>query len=376
MAFRQASSAGTILFVLACAACANDPKEPKKPEQTELAAVKSSPAAEAPGPDARTAPTPPAVVHLQDQVMGTVVNITVWTADEAKARAAGSAVFAEFKRVDALMSSWLSDSAVAQINDGAGSSAVVVNEELFALIGRALDAGKKSSGAFDITVGAFRGLWKFDQDIDGSIPSKGDVAARTKLVNYRQVEVDEERRSVKLARQGMRLTLGGIAKGHALDRGVAILREQGVENFILQAGGDLFASGSKSGRKWRVGIRDPRGARESSFAVAEIEDRTFSTSGDYERFVVKDGVRYHHLLDPKTGRPATKSRSVTVLAPDALTADIWSTALFIMGHKAGLPLVEARSDLDAVFVDKDNLVHISSGLKGSLRLLNPPTPGL
>ena len=342
------------------------------PRPAPEAAVKT---AEAPAPK-QPAESLSKVVHFRDQVMGTVVDVTVWTDDEPGARKAADAVFAEFKRVDALMSSWLDDSAVARLNKGAGSRAIAVSPELFKLIGSALEAGKETSGAFDITVGAFRGLWKFDQDIDGSIPKKADVVARTKLVDYKKVQVNAKSSTVKLARKGMRLTLGGIAKGHAVDQSVAIMRAQGFDNFILQAGGDLFASGSKGDRKWRVGIRDPRGPREASFAVAEISNRTFSTSGDYERFVVKDGVRYHHLLDPKSGRPATKSRSVTVLAPDALTADIWSTSLFIIGHEAGMKLVEARDELDAVFVDKDNHVHISSGLQGMLRMLKEPTDGI
>jgi len=315
-------------------------------------------------------------MHFHDEVMGTVVDITVWTGDAKGAGEATDAVFAEFKRVDALMSSWLPDSAVARINAGAGQTSVKLEPELESLINTALAAGKESLGAFDITVGAFRGLWKFDQDIDGSIPSKRDVVARTKLVNYRKVLINPKTHELKLARKGMRITLGGIAKGYAVDQAVAIMRSNGFDNFIMQAGGDLFASGSKGDRSWRVGIRDPRGKRESSFAVAEITNRTFSTSGDYERFVVKDGVRYHHLIDPATGRPATLSRSVTVLAPNALTADIWSTALFILGYERGMKIVEGREDLDAVFVDKDNQVHISSGLQGKLRILKQPTPGI
>ncbi len=365
---------GTVFLGLTTATCTSSAEESptgKRPRDA-MPAPKDARATKPPKVAAATAK----VVHFRDQVMGTVVDITVWTDDEPGAREAAEEAFAEFKRVDALMSSWLEDSAVAQINKGAGSKAVAVTPELYTLIGKALSAGKETNGAFDITVGAFRGLWKFDQDIDGSIPKKSEVVARTKLVDYKKVQSNAKGRTIKLARKGMRITLGGIAKGHAVDQSVAIMRAKGFDNFILQAGGDLFASGSKGDRKWRVGIRDPRGTRESSFAVAEISNRTFSTSGDYERFVIKDGVRYHHLLDPATGRPATKSRSVTVLASDALTADIWSTALFVMGHEAGMKLVEARDELDAVFVDKDNHVHISSGLQGMLRMLKEPTKGI
>ncbi len=371
----RALCSAAISIALAGLACtsANDEPAPAKPAPDKAESLPPKP----PPPIGSVAPEPAfEAVKFSDRVMGTVVDVTLWTDDKAGARKAADAVFAEFTRVDALMSSWLPDSAVARINKAAGSRSIVVGDELMTLIGAALVAGKESEGAFDITVGAFRGLWKFDQDVDGSIPSKNDVAQRAKLVNYQEVEVSPKARSVKLARKGMRITLGGIAKGHAVDRSVAILRAQGFEDFILQAGGDLFVSGDRGTRKWRVGIRDPRGDRDESFAVAEISNRTFSTSGDYERFVIKDGVRYHHLLDPATGRPATRSRSVTVLAPDALTADIWSTALFVLGHDKGIKIVEARKEIDAVFVDSDNHVHISSGLQGTLRMLKEPTPGI
>ncbi|MCP4445903.1 MAG: FAD:protein FMN transferase [Myxococcales bacterium] len=372
MFLRRTLSAGTFFLGLTCSACTSSAEEQPTSDKPVAAAPIAKPA-----PTPQPSPNTPAkVVHVGDKVMGTVVDITMWTDDEPGAQAAAKAVFDEFRRVDALMSSWLPDSAVAQINNAAGRSGVVVGDELMELIGTALTAGKESLGAFDITVGAFRGLWKFDQDIDGTIPKKSDVIARTKLVSYKNVRLTPKKRTVKLARKGMRITLGGIAKGHAVDQSVAILRAKGYSDFIVQSGGDLFVSGTRGDRKWRVGIRDPRGSRDATFAVAEVANRTFSTSGDYERFVIKDGVRYHHLLDPATGRPSTRSRSVTVLAPNALTADIWSTALFVLGHERGMKIVETRAELDAVFVDKDNHVHISSGLQGTLRVLKEPTPGI
>ena len=328
----------------------------------------------APKAPATTAPNHK--VHHGVQVMGTVVDLTFWTNDEPGAKKAAKAVFEEFERVDGLMSSWLPESDVAQINSGAGSKAVVVAPEVMMLVLRAHEAGKLSKGAFDITVGAFRGLWKFDQDIDGSIPSDADVKKRSRLVNYKRVRLNKKKRSVRLARKGMRITLGGVAKGYAVDQAAAILHKRGFHNFIIQAGGDLYAAGQKDTRMWSVGIRDPRGARDAPFAVANMKDRTFSTSGDYERSLIKNGRRYHHILDPKTGRPASRSRSVTVSAADALTADIWSTALFIMGPIEGMKFVESRPDLEAVFVGADNKPLISSGLVGKVKIQKPPTPGI
>lgn len=308
--------------------------------------------------------------------MGTRVTVSIWTDDEEGAARAAAAVFEEFGRLDALMTTWRDDSDVSKINAGAAEQPVVVSDEVIKVIAKAQDVSRASGGAFDITIGAFRGLWKFDEDKDGSIPDPKDVRARLPLLGYRNIVLDRAKKTVKLKKKGVSINLGGIAKGYAVDRGVALLRERGFDHFILQAGGDLFVSGQRGDRLWRVGIRDPRGERDATFAIAAIKDRTFSTSGDYERSIVKDGVRYHHILDPVTGQPAMRSRSVTVMAPDALTADAWSTALFVLGVKKGMPLVEKMRDIEAVFVDADNKVHISSGLQGKVLVHRQPTPGI
>lgn len=319
--------------------------------------------------------SPDRVMRRSDTAMGTRITLTVWGDDEALAARGAEAVFDEFDRIDRLMTSWGDDSDVARINAAAGS-AVKVSDEVIAVIERAQATSKASGGGFDITVGAFRGLWKFDEDRDGTIPEKADVLERLRLVGYQNVIVDRNAGTVKLRRKGMRITLGGIAKGYAVDRAVAILHELGLVDFILQAGGDLYVSGKKGSRSWIVGIRDPRGPADAPFAVAGIQNRTFSTSGDYERAVVKDGKRYHHILDPRTGYPADQARSVTVMAADALTADAWSTALFVMGPERGMKLVESMADLEAVFVTADNQVLVSSGLKDTLKILQQPTAGL
>ena len=329
-------------------------------------------------------------VHLRAQAMGTVVDLTIWTADRAGAEQAARAVFDEFRRLEALMSTWIEDSEVSRINRAAGRKAVPVSDEVLAVIQTAQAVAKKSGGAFDITVGAYRGLWKFDEDLDGTLPTDEQVAARRKKTGWRGVVVNPRRKTVKLRRRGMAINLGGIGKGYAVDRAVALLRDRGFSDFIIQAGGDLYVSGTKGDQGWRVGIRDPRGARDATFALTEIEDRTFSTSGDYERYMVSGGVRYHHILDPRTGQPARRSRSVTVMAPDALTADAWSTALFVLGADRGLELLAKQPGLEAVFVDAQNQVrvspgltlvegdlrtHLAAGLRGKVLLLKKPTDG-
>jgi thiamine biosynthesis lipoprotein len=212
--------------------------------------------------------------------------------------------------------------------------------------------------------------------MDGELPDPALVKEKLALVGWRNVVLDKKKRTVRLKKAGMRITLGGIAKGYAVDRSAQILWHAGFVDFILQAGGDMYVSGKKGSKAWTVGIRDPRGKKEASFALAPVENHSFSTSGDYERGFVKDGVRYHHILDPRTGQPARKSRSVTIKAKDAFTADAWSKVLFILGADAAMKLVEDLPDFDAVFVDADNEVHVSSGLKDSLKILHQPSSGI
>ncbi|MEQ8661898.1 MAG: FAD:protein FMN transferase, partial [Gammaproteobacteria bacterium] len=232
-----------------------------------------------------------------------------------------------------------------------------------------------SDGAFDITVGAFRGLWKFDEDMDGTLPAEAAVAARRALVDYRDVIVQADTRQVMIARRGMRITLGGVAKGYAVDRARAILAGRGIEDFILRAGGDTHVGGRRDAHSWRVGIRDPRGPRERAFARLELVDASVATSGDYARGFVRDGIRYHHILDPASGRPARRSRSATVVTAGAMRADMWSTALFVLGPARGLPLAERLPALEAVLVGADNTVSVTSGLAARLTILRAPTAG-
>ena len=306
--------------------------------------------------------------------MGAEVRVTVWTADEVGARTAMAAVFAEFDRLDALLSVWKPGSDVVRINAASGGAPVRVSADTLAVIRAAQQASVITDGKFDITFGALSDAWKFDHDQDNRIPSRRrNRHARLPRVDYQAVRVDEAARTITIARAGVRIHLGGIGKGYAVDRAIAILRERGLRDFLIQSGGDLYAAGQPGDRPWKLGINDPRGAPDESFATVEVRDRTFSTSGDYERFFVKDGQRYHHLLDPDTGRPARGSRSVTIVAPTATEADGLSTGVFILGPEKGMALVERLPDVEAVIVTADNRVLISSGLRGRVTLLRPPT---
>lgn len=335
-----------------------------------------------PPPDAAPAaglpepPPPPAqLLPGSRPCMGTRCEIQIWTDNPARAARAFARAFAELERIEALMTDWRPDAPISRVNAAAGKEAVAVPPEVLQVVRRGLELGKLSDGGFDITVGVFRGLWKFDEDNDGSLPGAAEVKKRARLVDYRDVLIDEAAGTIRLRRPGQRLTLGGIAKGYAVDAAVRALRAEGETNFIVQAGGDLFASGQRGDRKWRVGIRDPRGPRDAIIYKMELRDQAFNTSGDYERFVLRDGVRYHHILDARTGFPARGTRSVTVLAPTAFEADLYDTTLFVMGPERAMKLVEDTPGIEAVIVDADNRVHVSSGLRDLLGYVAPPSPG-
>lgn len=315
--------------------------------------------------------------------MGTRCTVAVLHDDRATVERAAERALAEIGRLDAMMTTWTSTSEVSRINAGAGGpGAVALSPETYEVLDRALWIARASGGAFDITIGAFKGLWKFDQDKDGSLPQRSDVLARLPLVDYRGLSLDPTQHTARLAKEGQSITLGGIAKGLIVDRAVAQLRAAGLTDFLVRAGGDLYAAGRHGDRPWRVGIQDPRaGGQESrsadtSFALLSLENSAFNTSGDYERFVIEGGKRYHHILDPRTGYPVAHTRSVTVLAPTSFLADTLDTAVFVLGAEEGLKLVASVPGAEAVIVDADNRVHVSPGLKGRLQLIRPPTDAL
>lgn len=313
--------------------------------------------------------------------MGTSLVLAAHTGeamDEAAVRRRLEKAIDEIRRLEALMTTWRPESELSRVNAAAGKGAVEVSPESLAVIEKSLWISERSGGVFDITFEAMHGLWKFDEDIEDNVPPREDVERARALIDYRQIAIDRARRTVMLARPGMRLSLGGIAKGYAVDAAARALRAEGLTSFFVQAGGDLYIAGKKpDGSRWRAGVRDPRGKDANDhFASIEVEDHAFSTAGDYERSFIKDGRRYHHILDPRTGFPATESRSVTIWARDALTADAVDDAVFILGPEKGLELVEAIDGCGAVIVDRNNKVWVSRRLEGKVEVLRQPTEGL
>ena len=304
--------------------------------------------------------------------MGSELRLAAWTSDERATVGAFNQVFTEFDRLEALLSIWRDGSDVQRLNAAAGLHPVPVSADTRAVLGAARQVSEWTGGKFDITFGALAEVWKFDHDQDDRVPADDEIRARLPRVDYTAVQVDDRTGTAFITRAGVRIHLGGIGKGYAVDRGAAILRAAGVHDFLIQAGGDLYASGRRGDRAWRAAIADPR-ASGTSFAAMDLGEGTFSTSGDYERYFIRDGRRYHHILDPDVGQPARGCRSVTIVAASALIADGLSTGVFILGPEAGMALIEKLDGVEGVIVSDRNEVLISSGLKQRLVLQRAPT---
>lgn len=322
--------------------------------------------------------TPPAaiesdIVERSRVSMGSEVHLTAWTRDEPAALAAFEAVFDEFERLDALMSVWKPGSEIERLNAAAGETSVPISRDVLDVLGMARQASEWTEGKFDVTFGVLSGLWKFDHDLDGNVPARADVLARLPLIDYRKLDVDVAASTAFLRQKGMRVHLGGIGKGYAVDRAAAILRGRGFSDFMIQSGGDLYVAGRRGDRPWRPGIQDPRGPEGTSFAAMDLTDSAFTTSGDYERFFMKDGRRYHHIIDPDTGEPAAGARSVTIVARTATLADALDTGVFILGPEKGMALIERLNGVEGVIVTSSNNVLVSSGLARRLVVRSPPT---
>lgn len=311
------------------------------------------------------------------QLMHTTVTIAV--ADRRPTQlldAAFADAFAVFETIDGMMNEWKPDSELARMNAAAGGEAVTVSAPLCTVLRLALDGARRTDGLFDPTWAALRDVWRFGDDEPKSVPTPEAIEAACRRIDHQSVEMAELPNanggcSVRLARAGMKLGLGGVAKGWGVDQAVKRLRQRGLRNFWVQAGGDLFFSGRNGTRAWVAGIRDPRGAADESFATLEVTNRAVSTSGDYEHFFVVDDVRYHHIIDPRTCRPATASRSATVVARSATDAEFLSKAVFILGGVRGIELAD-RWGASAVVVEANNQLFVSQQLSGPIRV-RPPT---
>ena len=294
----------------------------------------------------------------EEAIMGTSIVVELWADERAAGEAAISAVMDEMHRIDRAMSPFKEDSELSRINREAHQAPVPVSAEMARLIVRAAEFSELSGGAFDITYAAVGHLYDYRNRVR---PSDAELEKARAAIGWRGLVLDSQARTVRFAKPGMRIDLGGFAKGHAVDNAAAILRRRGIAHAMVSAGGDSRVIGDRRGRPWTIGIRDPRRPGRVA-AMLPLEDVSISTSGDYERYFDADGTRFHHLIDPATGKSPREIQSVTILADDGLTSEALSKIVFVSGVERGMALVESQSGVDAVVVDAAGALHFSSGL--------------
>ena len=302
--------------------------------------------------------------------MDTIVTINIVSNSKKNARLAASKAFGEIERLSSLINFYSDGSELSKINRNAGKKPVHVSPETMDLIKDSIVVAKKSGGAFDPTIGAISVLWDFQKKL---IPGKRDISKRLKLVSYKNIIINEKKQTVYLRKKGMMIDLVGIAKGYAADRAIDILSASGRKAGMVSVAVDIRAYGLKpDGKPWMVGIRDPRpvSATENILAALPLKNMAISTSGDYQRFFIKDGVRYHHLLIPWTGMPAGGCQSVSVIADKAVITDSFATAVFILGPEKGMRLLE-KMGYGGVIVDYYGRVHITEGIKDKIEIKRP-----
>ncbi|MCR8561115.1 FAD:protein FMN transferase [Mucilaginibacter sp. BJC16-A38] len=294
--------------------------------------------------------------------MGNRFEISVVAESEQWAAEKIEASVDEIKRIERLLTTFSDDSETNQVNANAGIAPVKVSRETFELIKRSIVISKVTQGAFDITYGSLdKRLWNFDKDMT-SLPDEATAKKMVSLINYRNITLDENDCTVFLRQRGMRIGFGGIGKGYAAERAKQILQQQGVTSGVVNASGDLNTWGLQpDGKKWTIGIVNPD-ASGQVFSYLNISDLAVATSGNYEKFVMIDGKRYSHTINPRTGLPVTGIKSVTIITTNAEIADAMATPVTIMGVRAGLDLINQMKDIEAIIIDDDDRLYTSRNI--------------
>jgi FAD:protein FMN transferase len=306
----------------------------------------------------------PIAVKRTQMHMGTLVTITAVATEKNVGDRAIQAAFDEIKRLEQLLSTWRSDSELSRVNQEAGRRPVQVSPETLELVTRSLELGRLTQGGFNIALGPAIEAWSVTER--QRIPDERELQQLKPLVDWTRIQVNKEARTIYLPHTGMRIDVGGIGKGYAADRAVAEMKRVGVMGGVVALSGDIKAFGVLPDRKgFPVGIKHPR-REEELIAMIDLNDEAISTAGDYERFFERDGVRYHHILDPQTLQPARACQSVTVIAKEGMMADGLDTGLFVLGPEEGMALVERLPGVEAIIIDREGKITVSSGLRGRL----------
>ena len=318
------------------------------------------------------APTRAPLVARRREIMSTWFELKVAGADDAeRAGAVLERALDEIARVEAIVSEWQPHTDVSRVNEAAGGDPVVVGPETLRLLRIGQEVSGWSEGAFDLTWAALRGLYRFDPNEPPAVPTQREIDARRNLVDYRGVAINVDKRTIRLAKPGMAIGVGGIAKGYALDRVGEMLKSEGYPNYLLFAGGQVQVHGSRGARPWRIGIKHPRD-EQNHIGFFELYEGSVSTSGDYEHYFLVGSDRYHHIIDPATGRPANRSVAVTLITSQGAYADALSTACFVLGPARCLAfLARVKGHPQALIIDPELRIHMTPGLKDKV-VFNPP----
>ena len=297
------------------------------------------------------------LVTAERPLMGTRFRIDVVVAEESLGRRAIEAAFSEVRRSEQELSNWSETSQISEVNRAAGVAPVLVSHELMAVLDRALFVSALTDGAFDVTFASCDGLWSVRRL---RVPSDAEIAACLRHVDYRRVALDHQASAVFVPDAEMRLGLAGLAKGYRVDRAAEVLTRYGVVDFVVDGGGDMRVSTGTGGEPWLIHVAHPRKPDRPLGSVA-LTSGAIATSGDYQWYFETDGVRYHHIMDPASGRPARRSIAATVIAENAMDADALATGLFVMGPERGIDLAEELPGVEALVIAPDLSVHASSG---------------
>lgn len=300
--------------------------------------------------------------------MGTVVKITLYNGGNEKII---DKAFDKVKEIENLVSINKENTQITKLNENAGKKSVKLDKDSFDIIEKAIYYSELSHGGYDLTIGPLVKLWSIGLP-EAKVPTKDDIENIINKIDYSNIEINKDNREVFLKEEGMMIDLGSIAKGYATDEIVKILKENGVEEAIIDLGGNLYTMGLKDGESdWKVGIQNPFDSRGNIVGSIEVHDKSVVTSGIYERYIEKDGQKYHHILNPKTGYPyETDIAGVSIIADKSIDADALSTLIFTKGIDEGLEFVESLENIDAIFISKDKEVYITKGLENKFKLSN------
>jgi thiamine biosynthesis lipoprotein len=291
-------------------------------------------------------------------IMGTNIHVELWSDSAQQGGDAIQAVMGEMQRINQLMSPYIETSELSELNHHACDTPITVSKELFELIALSVELAKETDGAFDITFASVGYLYNYR---DKKKPEKDQVENLLEAINYRHIKFDVDVHSIFFAHRDVKIDLGGIAKGHAVDNAIDILKKRGIKHALVTAGGDAKMLGDRRGQPWMVGIRDPR-HKDKQTVVLPLADIALSTSGDYERYFEQDSKRYHHILSPKTGTSAYEVQSVSIIGQRSTLNDALSTAVFVLGVQKGLDLLNHTPGYDGIIVDNQRKLHYSSAL--------------